>query len=129
MLESNMVLKPTWTNNIGLCNFEKNNVHNTMWICINILVNHAELFGNKHYMETSCWNEQCWNFCDKLCHMDLQHVYSNWICLKGNMPCMERQLRIQVVKHNTVIHFDRVERLAGGLRSSSFLELRLFFSK
>ena len=52
-----MDLKPDWTNDVGLYNVEKNNVHNAMWIGINILVNCTELIGNKLYMETSCWNE------------------------------------------------------------------------
>ena len=52
-----MDLKSNWTKNVGLRNFKKNNAHNATWICINVLVNCAELIGNKHYMESSCFND------------------------------------------------------------------------
>ena len=47
-----MDLKPNCTNNIGLRNVKKNNIYNTMWICINILVNYSELIENKQHMES-----------------------------------------------------------------------------
>ena len=73
-LESNVDLKPNWTNNVGLCNVKKNNVCNDMWICINVLVNDAEVTRNKQRVEVWHGNEQCRNTHDKLHYVDLRHV-------------------------------------------------------
>ena len=47
----NMDLKPNWIYNIGFYKVKNNNVHNAMWIDVNILSNSTGIIGNKDYVE------------------------------------------------------------------------------